>query len=200
MSNELSETQDNALLGDLPKPFYVVSFSKFLWLFIGTFGTYELFWVRCHWLQQKLLTGEPMQPFWRGVFDIFWIRSLFRTIDETRNSKNIEYSWSWSALSALFIAVIILDRSTTRLSWNSSIDWRVTNMFYLLGFVFLALRGWIMWQAQKLANLVSGDPKGSSNTKLVWWQYIAITIMGALVLLSTCVVIYELIAGAPLPS
>lgn len=140
-----------------------------------------------------------MQPFWRGFFDIFWVRSLFRTMEDARTSRNIEYSWSWQGLATFLILAIIFDRLTIRLSFNFAEDWRTADIAVLVSYVFLAIRGWILWKAQKLANLICDDPMGSSNTKLVWWQIVFMVVLVVLSIFGTFQAVAELSAGEPWP-
>ncbi len=56
----------------------IVSPSKFIVLSILSFGFYELIWIYRNWKFFKEKEKLDISPFWRTVFAIFFIYSLFK--------------------------------------------------------------------------------------------------------------------------
>lgn len=54
-----------------------------------TFGIYEIYWIYKNWRFLKERDRLSIQPFWRGVFAVWFIRSLLKAIKEDKETNRI---------------------------------------------------------------------------------------------------------------
>lgn len=54
--------------------------SRLIWLSILSGGLYEAYWLYKNWRRLKERDGLRIQPFWRGVFGVFFIHKLMERI------------------------------------------------------------------------------------------------------------------------
>lgn len=93
--------------------FYPVSVSKFMLMWILTFGAYSLFWFYRNWRYVKFNMDEPkINPIWRAILQIFWFYSLYRKIE----NKLAETDASQLSSKTQAISVTILFILTSCLS------------------------------------------------------------------------------------
>ncbi|NQZ57260.1 MAG: hypothetical protein HRT88_07300 [Lentisphaeraceae bacterium] len=152
--------------------YYVVSPKKFLILFISTMGIYGVYWFYKNWSLYKTANDEKMWPVMRGIFSIFFVHSLFRSVDAGLRSKNLDYQWNVNGLATLYVIVSIADRILDKMS-QKSIGSPVTDV---LSLVALPIICYILFKAQKAINLVCGEIDGASNSTLTAANYIWVVI------------------------
>lgn len=68
--------------------FYVASPTKFLIMYLGTMGIYEIYWVYKHWAQFKAATKGDQWPVMRALFPIF-----FYSFTDQRNRIFASSEW-----------------------------------------------------------------------------------------------------------
>ncbi|AZE51116.1 membrane protein, putative [Pseudomonas chlororaphis] len=82
-----------AIASEVQRPFYVVSRTKFLTLFLLTFGFYRLYWAYKNWQQFKQATGQEMWPIARALFAIFCTHALYREADTKIKASGRTFDW-----------------------------------------------------------------------------------------------------------
>jgi hypothetical protein len=145
-------------------PFYVVSLPKMLILGVATLGWYWTYWFWRHWQTYKRTTNANIWPLPRAFFMIFTAHTLFETIATRLSRQKIRHAWSpgmWATLYVLVaieqpFAVLLLKIFSTKIMVLT-----VNGIAIALGAVALA-------QAQRAANLASGDASGSSNKTITF--------------------------------
>jgi len=147
--------------------FYIVSPKKFLILFIGTFGTYAVYWFFKHWSQYKKSENEDMWPIMRGIFSIFFIHSLFSLFEMKYERKTGEAPKSINYLATIYVFFAVCCQICSKLSDNGYGNPITFNLSLLV----LPVSGWVLYQAQSLANYAGEDVKGESNSKLTGLNY-----------------------------
>lgn len=148
--------QEQAL--DQRAPFYVVSERKFLALFLGTFGLYQIYWFYRHWKAQN----EIHQRYWpvaRGIFAIFFVHELFRAVCGTQEQEGRTNGFDASFFATSFVVLAITTWVCNRMAYRE-IGSPLTD---LVGFLLLPCTAWVLLKAQQAANLASNDRSGQSN-------------------------------------
>ena len=70
--------------------FLYIPTSRLIVMSIVSLGLYQAYWVYRNWRYLKERDGLRIRPFWRGVFDIFFIPSLFSTIKNDAPTNQIQ--------------------------------------------------------------------------------------------------------------
>lgn len=155
--------------------FYVVSPTKFLALFIGTFGFYELYWFYQNWRLHKIKRNLKIWPVPRAIFSIFFAHSLFRKIDQQTKKSKRNYAWEANLFATTYVVCSIFSRVIDHLIPDD------TNNPYalLLVFSFIIPIGYSLFSAQKAINVSQNDPEGLSNNKFTWANIIWLVLGGA---------------------
>ncbi len=174
------------------REFYVVSKTKFLVLFFATFGIYGFYWFYRHWSQYKRSSGESMLPVMRAIFSIFFTRALFYTIQSRIEESGKRYRWSPALMAAIYvitaIAGAIADRFSAASTEASAMD--------AIGLVTIPLTAWVLYTAQKGANIACGDAEGESNANFTPLNFLWI-VPGVVFWLFVGLGFYELLVGFP---
>ena len=76
---------------------------KFIFLVIITFGLYEVVWFYRTWKFFMEKDKLNISPFWRAIFAIFFIYSLFKRILALAKKEGYKESYSPSNLTVVFI-------------------------------------------------------------------------------------------------
>ncbi|WP_299585597.1 DUF4234 domain-containing protein [uncultured Microbulbifer sp.] len=148
--------------------FYVVSNTKFLVLYFGTFGIYSIYWFYRHWKEYKRASGESMLPVMRAIFSVIFVYPLFLTIRIRLEETQKRYKWRPKLMAVIYIVATLLSFLSERLS-------SVSAELIVLDFVSLVMMPAIalpLLSAQKAANVACGDIKGKSNKKLTLLNFI----------------------------
>ena len=88
-------------------PFKVIPLWKFIFLSIITFRLYELYWFYKQWQFFQEKEKSPIYPFWRAVFSLFFVYSLFKRIGESTKKGGYKESFSpgWSAFFWILLSL-----------------------------------------------------------------------------------------------
>ncbi len=68
--------------------FYPVSAKKFVFMYIVSFGFYGCYWFYKNFQFVKLNQKSNIQPFWRGVFSLFWYYPLWQWIEKAKTGTD----------------------------------------------------------------------------------------------------------------
>ncbi|MDH5434214.1 MAG: hypothetical protein OEY19_09730 [Gammaproteobacteria bacterium] len=172
--------------------FYIVSPKKFLILFLVTLGMYQIYWFYQHWVQHKQAVGTNVWPVPRAIFSIFFVHGLFELFSLKASERKQGFVWNGGGLAVIFIISSIISNVSDRLS-AKEIGSPVTD---LIGLVLIPVIAWVLYKAQKVANIACGDPAGELNSELTAANYIWILLglgLWAMVLLG----LYVILIGTP---
>jgi len=142
---------------------YVVSISKLVILFLGTFGMYGVYWFYEHWNRQRHAYGLKIWPIARGIFSIFFTHSLFKTLDVSARQNNVATSWDPGTQATIYVVLLVVSRVLERadsLPGGTGMTLSLISMGLALSSLFPLV------SAQQVANAASGDPDARSNSKL----------------------------------
>ncbi len=154
--------------------FYIVSPSKFLILQISTLGAYSIYWFYKNWQQYKTKHQEEMWPIARGIFQIFFVHSLFASFYLRAKEKHANLNWSAEGKATIFVLVSIAGVIL------SFFETQITSILSTMSFPVVT---WILYKSQFIANLACDDPKGERNAQItglnvlwiiiggVWWIF-----------------------------
>lgn len=98
-----------------PTQFLYISAPRLVLTSIGSLGIFEAYWIYKNWRYYKEKHDMAMRPFWRGIFGIFFIHSLFRAIrddPDMRAVKPATFDASWLATGWVVLAIVnrVIDR------------------------------------------------------------------------------------------
>lgn len=196
METDIYRAPDAELQGEqaaAEHEFYVVSKNKFLLLMIGTFGLYEFYWFYKNWSLYKKHSGADMLPVMRAIFSIFFVHSLFRTVEDRNLDNGGESTWSPAWMATLYvvlsIASSIADRISAKMVEYTALD--------LVSLVALPIIVWVLYRAQHMINIVCGDPNGESNSEITPANYLWVAI-GLLFWGLIAIGFYDAFVGLPL--
>src|ERR1041384_5054800 len=76
---------------------FQVSPTTLVALYLVTFGIYGVYWFYKHWAIQKRARGLNVSPLGRGIFAIFFVHRLFKTIDQLARATGVSTQWNPSS-------------------------------------------------------------------------------------------------------
>jgi hypothetical protein len=86
-----------------------------MWVSIFSFGLYEGYWIYKNWRYLKARNGLGIQPFWRGVFGVFFCHKLLNSIYNEKESRLIEQpKFSVSGLATGWVIMTVMARIISR--------------------------------------------------------------------------------------
>jgi hypothetical protein len=83
--------------------FFAISTARLVFLSFLTLGFYIIYWFYRNWVAVKTVEKRNIWPFWRAVFSIFFVYSLFKRIDQSIKSHSPKKNFSYSFLAFLYI-------------------------------------------------------------------------------------------------
>ena len=155
--------------------FYVVSQKKLLILFISSFGIYTVYWFYKHWSQYKKSTNKDAWPVMRGIFSIFFVHSLFSLFEEKYENKTGAAPKSIGYLATMYVVFSI----GCQIVGNLSEYGYAPQLTFFLSLSILPVSGWVLYNAQSLANYAGEDVLGEANSKLTGLNYLWLLLAAA---------------------
>lgn len=103
------ESTRSAAMPSSDAMFLYIPTGRLIGMSIATLGLYQAYWVYRNWRFLKDRDGLSIQPFWRGIFGVFFISSLLNKIKTDTAAIRIQpASFSPGGLAAGWIVLIIL--------------------------------------------------------------------------------------------
>lgn len=163
----------SAVVAELPaetaaRDFHVVGKTKFIALYLLTFGLYHIVWMYQQWAQFKRQRRADMWPVARGIFPIFFTHSLTSEIDRELKRADIRHTWSPSGLATGIVVLMIGTNLFNRVP--DEVVGLVGSMAVIVPCLFLL--AWLTWQVQYAANLACADAKGEENRRFGWANWL----------------------------
>lgn len=153
-------------------PFYVVSVTKLIILQIFTLGLYQIIWFYWHFRRQKEHHNDKTIPVLRSIFSIFFTHTLFGEIAAKDQKTGSPVPWK-PVLSATMVVITSLLGGVLNAVERNNVHISYSDLYPFLSITIITF---FISLAQIAANHVCDDPKGLSNSKLTWVNYIFIVI------------------------
>lgn len=170
-----SLTQETAEPSALP-PFYVVSITKLVLLYVATMGFYSLYWFWKHWARHKRDKKLSIWPVPRAIFAIFFAHSLNQEIDHRLQRAGKRYSWSPGMWAGAYVISAIGGRIVKRIP--DAVLPPLPSIWVAM--LLMALNATALVQAQRAANLACDDPSGAGNSRLTAANWVWLVLGGLL--------------------
>ena len=168
-----AQPEANAAI-DQAQFFYVVSPTKFIALYLATFGLYGLYWMYQHWAAYRRATRQELWPVARSIFSIFYFHSLYREIDQRLRRLNVAYEWNPGALATMTVVVSLVYSLLSRMDRFGATG----KIWPVLMFCCLPLLGFLKMTAQRAANAACEDPTGGGNANFTVANIIFVVLGG----------------------
>lgn len=149
-----------------------ISDGKFVFLSLITFGIYELYWCYNVWVLIKEKERIEISPFWRAIFSIFFIYSMFKHIERLARKEGYNSRFYPGWLTAAWILVGRLSVIPAPYSLFSFFS-------FLPLFPYLDALDYYLEKTEKRLQL----------KKFSWWQVVLIIILSILLLIYVVVVL-----------
>lgn len=95
--------------GALGEPLFLsISAGRLIGMSIATFGIYRMYWMYRNWRYLKDRQVLECRPFWRALFGVFFVFSLFKRIREARvpgAREVVSFSAGWLATGFIVLSV-----------------------------------------------------------------------------------------------
>jgi hypothetical protein len=102
-------TKDETSLVKSNTKYLYISQSRFIVMSLITFGLYEAYWIYKNWQYIQKRDKINIKPFWRGIFGIFFIHNLLKTIhDDSEINKLKKAEFSATNLATGWMLLIIV--------------------------------------------------------------------------------------------
>jgi hypothetical protein len=169
--------------------FYVVAPGKFLLLFIGTLGVYQLYWFYKHWAQLNRV-HRSYWPIPRAIFAVFFTHTLFEEIDTALRRAGARYRWSSSGMATVYVIAAVINFVASRLGNRPD----MALLSAIVTFALMLPTGFALYTAQGAANAACGDPSGEGNRTITAGNVVWLVI-GAVLWLFNLLGFYVLATG-----
>jgi hypothetical protein len=164
-----------SLVADIPPqeaaaepPFFAVSLAKLVVMSVCTLSLYEIYWFYRNWKYIKGRERTNISPVPRAIFAVFYCYQCFARVRRYDAEKNGNSTLLAGPLAIGWIVTTVLWKLPDPYWWLS-----------LLAFVFLIP---IQAHANRLNAQVS--PSHNRNTSLRGWNWLAVVLGGAFLLLA----------------
>jgi hypothetical protein len=177
---------DTVPAATIPRPeqeWFAVGTSKLLVMCVTTWGVYAVYWFAKQFHYQSRAHWEPMRPFFRALFSVFYARQLFRRVEVAAGKAGVAYDWRTGSLATVYILSTLMHGVMDRADAGPLTHARVlTTVVLVLGVTYPLFR------VQSTMNdlLDRTDPQRDRNEKYTVWNW-PVMIAGALLLVLTAV-------------
>ena len=147
-------------------PFFAVSVAKLAVMSVCTFSLYEVYWFYKNW--QRIAERELVWPLARAIFAVFYCYPCFARIRDHEGASQLG--------SRLYAVPMAIGFIATSLTWRLPEPW---DWISLSSFLFLL-------PVQSYANRLNAlaCPSHDRNSRFRGWNWAAVLIGGALMLLA----------------
>ncbi|WCM51559.1 hypothetical protein OH720_00665 [Pseudomonas sp. WJP1] len=148
--------------------FFVVGTSKFALMIVSTFGLYVTYWLYKNWKLYRAATGNKVIPIARELLGVFFMYSLFTSIDRRLRASGRDYRWYPRLLA---ISVIMAAAASMGLMWLPDV-----HISFALSLLILLLQVCSFLRVQEAINYLENDVAGTANSTLtfangVWFTF-----------------------------
>lgn len=140
--------------------FFVVGTSKFALMIVSTFGFYITYWLYKNWKLYRAATGNKVLPIARAILGLFFVYSLFTSIDRRIRASGRDYRW-YPRLLAL--SLIVAWAAGAGLTWLPD-----PHISFALSLLVLLLQVCSLLRVQEAINYLENDVDGTANSTLTF--------------------------------
>lgn len=99
-----------------PRPMFLhVPVGRLVFMCIISFGLYEAYWIYKNWRYVKERDRLEILPFWRGIFGIFFVHGILKTIRNDEQTNRLEQAtFSAGGLATGWIILVLLGKALGR--------------------------------------------------------------------------------------
>lgn len=119
--------------------FLYIPISRLIWMYILSLGVYGAYWIYKNWQYLQRRDGLKILPFWRGIFGIVFIYSLFKAIRNDHEAGAIKTAtFSASGLAACWIIIWLFIHARGIYSFaniGTNTFWNVVSLLMIVIFV-----------------------------------------------------------------
>jgi len=140
----------------VPIVYFGISLTRLVSLSILTLGLYRTYWFYRNWKAIKKAENRNIWPFWRAIFAVFFLHSLFEKISLSAKSNGYQRLSSHRLLATGYIILLIVLAPLAKLIDRAEIrEWKniILSLSLLVPFPLL------LWPIQKAINF--------NNAKLI---------------------------------
>jgi hypothetical protein len=154
--------------------FFVTSAPKLFLMFFLTLGLYSIYWFYKQWdTQRSAMQPKKISPAARSLFNFFFVHSLCARIRKQLQAKGFG-DWRYGLVAWMYILVALSSNGLGHIG-----DDLGAALELMLLVTCVILPAWPLSIIQEKANQASGDPQGTSNSRISVQNVICI-IPGAL--------------------
>jgi hypothetical protein len=160
--------------------FFPVSEGKLITLYLLSFGFYGMYWFYKNWQILAPEMGKKIYPFWRAVFSIFFVHSLFKRIEHKASHLEHRHRYNSLALSVIFILCTLLSQLLDPSSVPSD-GWQNAGQYLVaVSLLLFAASAYPLVKVQSTVNRLNNDILGYLNNRYTGWNYLLISVGGFL--------------------
>jgi hypothetical protein len=153
---------------DVPTPFFVVSTTKFVVMWICTASFYMIYWFYKHWKSIKQREMSNINPAARSIFSVFFVYSLFKNIRDEANRVEVKSVANVGMCAIGWILFNILGG--------------ISAAFFLLSFLSVLFAVPVQACANRINQHVA--PDHDPNSTFTGWNIVLIVVGSILVVLA----------------
>lgn len=111
---------DDLVIQMSKEPFYYhISWVRFAVFNLLSFGLFQLYWMYRNWKYVQTWKREPIRPFWRAVFGVFYLHALLSAIlEEPRGRRTGIEGFPVKLLTGLWILSAIIEWYGDEAYWS----------------------------------------------------------------------------------
>jgi Prokaryotic RING finger family 1/GYF domain 2 len=95
--------------------FFYIPIARLVAMSLLTLGLYEIYWMYRNWKFVKQHDNRQIQPFWRAIFGIFFIKSLLSEIKDDKTATSLlRAQFSPGGLAAGWIILTLIGTASSR--------------------------------------------------------------------------------------
>lgn len=148
--NKLEESSKTTEINIKDYNFLYIPTSRLILVTFLSLGIYEIYWFVSNWTAIKKVTNEKIQPFWRGVFSIFYFKRPFELA--LKQAKDLDYDepYDLKFLSGFYvvawIAIKIINKSP-----DIGFIWSIVGIAFLV-YPLVQVQKAVNWSNHKKGN------------------------------------------------
>lgn len=90
--------------------FLYIPINRLIWVSILSFGIYTIYWFSANWTAIKKISGEKIEPFWRGVFSVFYSNKPFYLALKQAKVLGYNDGYNVNAMVTFYVLSVIVNR------------------------------------------------------------------------------------------
>jgi hypothetical protein len=165
---EVRDLRSGVVAGTAEMPWFSVSPVKFAAMTFCTLGFYALYWTYQQWKLVRDRQSEPVSPWGRTIFAIFYVHGLLKRIRNSAQANGVTANYSPGLFATLYIV--------------GNLTWRLPGLLSMLGIVadMALLPAVRAIEEMRQAN----SPTSSPNAHFTGWNIAGLVFGGILLIMA----------------